>query len=102
MSRFAYVNGNYLDFKKSLVHIEDRGYQFADGVYEVFNVSDSRLVDYDLHIKRLYRSLGELKIKSPIAKSTFIYHIRNIIKKKYYYWWINISPNYKGGCTKRS
>ena len=81
MSRFAYVNGSYLDFKKSLVHIEDRGYQFADGVYEVFNVSDSRLVDYDQHLKRLYRSLGELKIKSPLAKSTFIYHIRNIIKK---------------------
>ena len=81
MSRIAYVNGNYFDFKKSLVHIEDRGYQFADGVYEVFNVSDSKLVDYDLHLKRLYRSLSELKIKSPIAKNTYIYHVRNIIKK---------------------
>ena len=81
MSRIAYVNGNYLDFNKSLVHIEDRGYQFADGVYEVFNVSNSKLVDYDLHLKRLYRSLKELKIKSPIAKITYIYHIKNIIKK---------------------
>tara|TARA_B100000686_G_scaffold344905_1_gene428435 strand:- start:1038 stop:1892 length:855 start_codon:yes stop_codon:yes gene_type:complete len=80
MSRVAYVNGNYLDFKKSLVHIEDRGYQFADGVYEVFNVSESKLVDYDLHLKRLYRSLGELKIKSPISKYTYIYHIKNIIR----------------------
>jgi len=81
MSRFAYVNGNYLDFNKSLIHIEDRGYQFADGVYEVFNVSDSKLVDYDLHLKRLYRSLSELKIKSPLAKRTYIYHIKNVIKK---------------------
>ena len=81
LSRVAYVNGNYLDFKKSLIHIEDRGYQFADGVYEVFNVSESKLMDYDLHLKRLYRSLGELKIKSPIAKNTYIYHIKNIIKK---------------------
>ena len=81
LSRIAYVNGNYLDFNKSLVHIEDRGYQFADGVYEVFNVSNSKLVDYDLHLKRLYRSLKELKIKSPIAKNTYIYHIKNIIKK---------------------
>ena len=56
MSRVAYVNGNYLDFNKSLIHIEDRGYQFADGVYEVFNVSNSKLVDYDLHLKRLFRS----------------------------------------------
>ena len=81
MSRVAYVNGNYLDFKKSLVHIEDRGFQFADGVYEVFNVSESKLVDYDLHLKRLFRSLSELKIKSPISKNTYIYHIKNIIKK---------------------
>ncbi len=81
MSRVAYVNGNYLDFKKALIHVEDRGYQFADGVYEVFNVYDSKLVDYDLHLKRLFRSLGELKIKSPISKNTYIYHIKNIIKK---------------------
>ena len=81
MSRVAYVNGNYLDFNDSLIHIEDRGYQFSDGVYEVFNVSNSKLVDYDLHLKRLFRSLGELKIQSPIVKSTYIYHIRNIIKR---------------------
>ena len=81
MSRVAYVNGNYLDFKKSMVHIEDRGFQFSDGVYEVFNVSESKLVDYDLHLKRLFRSLRELKIKSPISKNTYIYHIKNIIKK---------------------
>ena len=80
MSRVAYVNGNYLDFNKSLIHIEDRGYQFADGVYEVFNVSNSKLVDYDLHLKRLFRSLGELQIKSPISKNTFIYHIENIVR----------------------
>ena len=72
MSRVAYVNGNYLDFKDSLIHVEDRGYQFSDGVYEVFNVSNSKLVDYDLHLKRLFRSLGELKIQSPIAKNTYI------------------------------
>ena len=72
MSRISYVNGNYLEFKDSLIHIEDRGYQFADGVYEVFSVSDEKLVDYDLHLKRLFRSLGELKIKSPISKRTYI------------------------------
>ena len=81
MSRIAYVNGNYLEFNKSLIHVEDRGYQFADGVYEVINVLNGNLVDYDLHLARLFRSLKELKIKSPINKSTYIYHIKNIIKK---------------------
>ena len=81
MSRIAYVNGNYSEFNKSLIHIEDRGYQFADGVYEVINVLNGNLVDYDLHLARLFRSLKELNIKSPINKSTYIYHIKNIIKK---------------------
>ena len=81
MSRIAYVNGNYSEFNKSLIHIEDRGYQFADGVYEVINVLNGSLVDYDLHLARLFRSLKELNIKSPINKSTYIYHIKNIIKK---------------------
>ena len=80
MPRISYVNGRYLPHTKAMVSVEDRGYQLADGVYEVFNVSDSRLVDYNLHIKRLYRSLGELKIKSPISKYTYIYHIKNIIR----------------------
>ena len=75
------MNGSYLDFKISMVHIEDRGYQFSDGVYEVFNVLDKSLVDYDQHIKRLFRSLNELKIKSPIDKKAYCYHIKNIIRK---------------------
>ena len=75
------MNGSYLDFKISMVHIEDRGYQFSDGVYEVFNVLDKSLVDYDQHIKRLFRSLNELKIKSPIDKKAYCYHINNIIRK---------------------
>ena len=81
MSRFAYVNGNYLDFKKSLVHIEDRGYQFADGVYEVFAVIDKKIVDYDAHLNRLFRSLNEISLKSPIVKESYLFHIRNLIYK---------------------
>ena len=81
MSRVIFVNGQYCDYKKSLVHVEDRGYQFADGVYEVFTVINSSIVDYYPHLARLYRSLSELKIKSPIAKKTYFFHLRNIIKK---------------------
>ena len=60
MSRFVFVNGEYLPYEESKVHIEDRGYQFADGVYEVFAVIDSKLADYDAHMSRLLRSLLSL------------------------------------------
>ena len=81
MSREAFVNGEYTDYVNSLVHTEDRGYQFANGVYEVFAILNSKIVDYEGHIKRLYRSLNELRIKSPIQKKSYRYHIREIIKR---------------------
>ena len=81
MSREAFVNGEYTDYKKSYIHIEDRGYQFADGVYEVFAILDSKIVDYKGHIDRLYRSLNELRITSPIQKKSYKFHIKEIIKR---------------------
>ena len=81
MSREAFVNGEYTDYNKSYIHIEDRGYQFADGVYEVFAVLDSKIVDYEGHIKRLYRSLNELRITTPIQKEAYKFHIKEIIKR---------------------
>jgi D-alanine transaminase len=67
MSRIAYVNGRYLPLAEATVHVEDRGYQFADGVYEVCEVRGGRLVDEPLHMRRLQRSLGELKIAMPMS-----------------------------------
>ena len=81
MSRVIFVNGQYRDYNKSNIHVEDRGYQFADGVYEVFTVINSSIVDYRQHLDRLYKSLSELKIKSPISKKAYIFHIKNIIRK---------------------
>ena len=81
MSRVAFVNGRYCELSESLVNVEDRGYQFADGVYEVFTVVNTKIVDFKPHIDRLYRSLSELNIKSPIVKSAYLLHIKNIIKK---------------------
>src|SRR5712675_2091941 len=66
MSRFAYVNGRYRPLRDAHVHIEDRGYQFADGVYEVCEVRDRRLVDERRHLERLQRSLSELRIRLPM------------------------------------
>jgi len=69
MSRIAYVNGRYLPRAQSTVDIEDRGYQFADGVYEVCEVKDGQLVDERRHIERLQRSLKELRIALPMPLS---------------------------------
>lgn len=67
MSRIAYVNGRYVPHREASVHIEDRGYQFADGVYEVCEVRIGRLVDERRHMERLRRSLTELRISMPMS-----------------------------------
>ena len=67
MSRIAYVNGEYVPHGQAAVHIEDRGYQFADGVYEVVAVRNGALIDGDGHMKRLQYSLDELEIAMPMT-----------------------------------
>lgn len=69
MSRIAYVNGQYRDTRDASVNIEDRGYQFADGVYEVCEVRDGKIVDLPRHMTRLQRSLNELQIAMPMQMS---------------------------------
>lgn len=68
MSRISYLNGEFLPHENCLVHIEDRGFQFADGVYEVTLFKNGRLVDGDFHIERLFRSLREMKIEHDFSK----------------------------------
>lgn len=63
MSRISFVNGEFLPHEKCFVHIEDRGFQFADGVYEVILFKNGKLVDGDWHFERLFRSLEGLRMK---------------------------------------
>jgi D-alanine transaminase len=67
MARIAYVNGRYRPLRDAAVNVEDRGYQFSDGVYEVCEVRGGRLIDQRRHLQRLLRSLGELKIRLPMS-----------------------------------
>jgi D-alanine transaminase len=69
MSRIAYVNGRYRPWRDATVHIEDRGYQFSDGVYEVCEVRAGRMVDESRHMARLERSLAELRIAMPMSRA---------------------------------
>ncbi len=81
MSRIAYVNGRYVPHRGASVHIEDRGYQFADGVYEVIAVVDGALIDEPRHLERLAYSLGELKIKPPMADGPLRIVMREVLRR---------------------
>lgn len=69
MSRWAYVNGVFRPQRGPSIDVEDRGFQFADGVYEVWAVHDARLMDEEGHYERLERSLGELRIDAPMSRA---------------------------------
>lgn len=81
MSRIAYVNGSYSPHGEAVVHIEDRGFQFADGVYEVWAVFDGRLADFDGHMTRLHRSLNALRIDIPMSVAALTQVLRETIRR---------------------
>jgi D-alanine transaminase len=81
MSRYAYVNGRYLPFRDAKVHVEDRGYQFGDGVYEVCEVRGGKLIDQRRHLARLKRSLNELSIPMPMALPALNIVMREVIAR---------------------
>jgi D-alanine transaminase len=81
MSRIAYVNGRYLPFRDAKVHVEDRGYQFADGVYEVCEVRGGRLIDERRHLARLKRSLDEVRIRMPMSPAALGVVLREVVTR---------------------
>ncbi|MFG1376563.1 D-amino-acid transaminase [Xanthobacter autotrophicus] len=81
MSRIAYVNGRYLPHRHASVHVEDRGYQFADGVYEVCEVFNGHLVDQRRHLDRLERSLRELRIPAPMTRLALANVLEEVVRR---------------------
>jgi D-alanine transaminase len=81
MSRIAYVNGRYMPYGQAKVAVEDRGYQFADGVYEVCEVRGGRLIDETRHMARLERSLRELRIARPMSPQALAVVLRETIRR---------------------
>jgi D-alanine transaminase len=79
LSRVAYVNGRYLPRRDAQVSFEDRGYQFADGVYEVCEVRGGSIIDQARHLERLQRSLGELRIRMPVAAGALAVILREAL-----------------------
>jgi D-alanine transaminase len=81
MSRIAYVNGRYLPRSAAKVSVEDRGFQFADGVYEVCEVRGGRLIDERRHMARLDRSLNELRIARPMSPAALAIVLRETVRR---------------------
>jgi len=81
MSRIAYVNGSYVPHRAAAVHIEDRGYQFGDGVYEVCEIWNGTIVDERRHFDRLERSLRELQMPLPMARASLQVVIREVVRR---------------------
>ena len=81
MSRIAFVNGQYLPFNDATVHVEDRGFQFADSIYEVFAVADGKCLDEEGHWARLERSLGELGQGMPMTRQAMSGHVAETVRR---------------------
>ena len=81
MSHIAYVNGRYLPHNSATVHIEDRGYQFADGVYEVALIWNGIPVDYSGHMVRLWRSMDELRMKAPMSPAAMTVVVQEVVRR---------------------
>ena len=81
MSRIAYVNGRYVPHRAARVHVEDRGYQFADGVYEVCAVMGGRILDLEPHLDRLARSLNELSIAWPLSRAALVQVLDEVVRR---------------------
>ena len=83
MSRIAYVNGQYVSHRDATVHVEDRGYQFADGVYEVFAVMGGKLIGEQGHLERLAHSLSELRIEWPMSRPALMVAVKEIVRRNH-------------------
>ena len=81
MSRIAYVNGRYVPLSAAQVRVEDRGFTFGDGVYEVVYLHRGRLIDEDKHLNRLDRSLGDLRLSWPLGRAALAGIIREVVSR---------------------
>jgi D-alanine transaminase len=81
VSRIAYVNGRFVPKSEAVVHIEDRGYQFADAVYEVWALFGGKLADPEGHFARLERSLAELSIDMPMSRAALTTVLKETVRR---------------------
>jgi D-alanine transaminase len=81
MTRVVYVNGRYLPYARARIHAEDRGFQFADSIYEVCEVNQGHLIEQTRHLARLERSLAELKIPQPMSNRALAHVLHETVRR---------------------
>ena len=81
MSRIAYVNGRYVPQRHACVNVEDRGYQFGDGIYEVVHIHAGRFIDADRHLGRLERSVAEIRLPMPMPRAALELVLRELARR---------------------
>lgn len=81
MSRIAYVNGHYTPLRDAAVNVEDRGYQFADGIYEVCEIVGGKMVDFPRHMARMQRSLRELRIAEAMPLASLKVVMQEVVRR---------------------
>lgn len=81
MSRIVYLNGDYLPETEAKISIFDRGFVFADAVYEVTSVVDGKLLDFEGHFARLTRSLNELSMQHPLTRDALLAIHKELLAK---------------------
>lgn len=79
--RTVYLNGEYLPECEARVSVFDRGFLFADAVYEVVSVIDGRLIDFEGHVARLHRSMAELRMRQPPAREVLLDMCRQLVRR---------------------
>ena len=79
MPRLAYVDGRHVPLADAAVSVEDRGFQFADAIYEVCALLNGRLFDWDLHAARQTRNLSALGIAAPLGEAALLAQVRRLI-----------------------
>lgn len=83
MSRFIYINGQYLPYQQASIHVEDRGFLFGDAVYEVIGCIHGYFADETAHLDRLERSLHELKMDMPVERETLRFLMREVLRRNH-------------------
>ena len=81
MTRTVYVNGRFCAADQAKISIFDRGFLFADAVYEVIAVLDGKLVNFAAHMHRLRRSLGELNIPEPLSETAYLSVMQKLVRR---------------------
>jgi D-alanine transaminase len=81
VGRIAYVDGRYIRHDLACVHVEDRGLQFADSIYEVFGVFGGHIYDEEEHLDRLARSLREISLEMPMGRGPLKFVLRELARR---------------------